>query len=70
MCGHSDVEVLNFNWDTKEAIVKCKSCGRVFKLSGLSLKENTFIENTVTYTKTSNEDFDGGYVDLDGDIAP
>ena len=38
-CKHSELSFVSVNFIEKEAICKCKYCGRTFKLEGLSFTE-------------------------------
>ena len=79
-CKHENTELIYLDYKKKECVVECKDCGRTLKLTGCIIESINYVPDTIpepnipgAYQRSkerSNEDFDGGYVDFDGDIAP
>ena len=75
-CKHENTELISLDYKKKECVVECKDCGRTLKLIGCYIKYIDCVPDTISVPTlevkyhNSNEDFDGGYVDFDGDIAP
>ena len=75
-CKHKNTELISLDYKKKECVVECKDCGRTLKLTGCYIRSIDCVPDTIpkpnisVVYQRSNEDFDGGYVDFDGDIAP
>ena len=79
-CKHENSDVISMDCVKKECVVKCKDCGCTLKLTGCYIKSIDCVPDTipkpdipVVYPRSNErscEDFDGGYVDFEGDIAP
>ena len=46
-CKHSELSFVSVNFIEKEAICKCKYCGRTFKVKGMNLIESEGIGDNV-----------------------
>ena len=79
-CKHENTELISLDYKKKECVVECKDCGRTIKFTGCNIQSIDCVPDDrpepsvlVVYQRSnerSSEDFDGGYVDFEGDIAP